>query len=121
MSVLKVRISALAGTVTMTQASMLLVEAKVLREGQFVHLVIDKLTDLSAELAAISDQEAPFPFPQRRGENFIMAAARTPAIARNANDETFISWICISIPQAETEKRPVAAARGSLASIKCTL
>ncbi len=49
---------------------MLLVEAKVQREGQVVHLVVDKLTDLSAELSAISEEAAPFPLPHGRGDEF---------------------------------------------------
>jgi len=51
-------------------AHMLLVEARVQREGQVVHLVVEKLTDLSAELAAISEEDAPFPLPHGRGDEF---------------------------------------------------
>jgi hypothetical protein len=39
-----------------------MVEAKVRREGQVVHLIVEKLTDLSSELAAISE-EGPLPVP----------------------------------------------------------
>jgi error-prone DNA polymerase len=55
---------------TIHAAHMLSVEAKVQREGQVVHLVVEKLTDLSAELAAISEEEAPFPLPHGRGDEF---------------------------------------------------
>jgi error-prone DNA polymerase len=51
-------------------AHMLLVEAKVQREGLVVHLVVEKLTDLSEQLAAISEDEAPFPLPHGRGDEF---------------------------------------------------
>jgi error-prone DNA polymerase len=50
-------------------AHMLQIEGKVQREGQVVHLVVDKLTDLSGRLAGISD-EAPFPLPHGRGDEF---------------------------------------------------
>jgi hypothetical protein len=43
---------------------------EVQREGLVVHLVVDKLTDLSDRLAAISGDEAPFPLPQGRGDEF---------------------------------------------------
>ena len=45
-------------------------DAKVQREGQVVHLVVEKLTDLSAELAAISEDEATFPLPHGRGDEY---------------------------------------------------
>jgi error-prone DNA polymerase len=55
---------------TIHAAHMLLVDAKVQREGQVVHLVVDALTDLSADLAGISEDEAPFPLPHGRGDEF---------------------------------------------------
>jgi error-prone DNA polymerase len=51
-------------------AHMLLVEAKVQREGLVVHLVVDKLTDLSERLSAIGDEKGPFPLPHGRGDEF---------------------------------------------------
>ncbi len=51
-------------------AHMLLVEAKVQREGLVVHLVVETLTDLSDRLAAISEDETPFPLPHGRGDEF---------------------------------------------------
>ncbi len=49
---------------------MLQFEAKVQREGQVVHLVVENLTDLSNELAAISEENAPFPLPHGRRDEF---------------------------------------------------
>ncbi|HEY4275191.1 MAG TPA: hypothetical protein VGM68_06890 [Rhizomicrobium sp.] len=49
-------------------AHMLLIEGKVLRVGQLVHLVVGKLTDLSDQLARISKEAEPFPLPHGRGD-----------------------------------------------------
>jgi error-prone DNA polymerase len=51
-------------------AHMLLAEARVQREGLVVHLVVDKLTDLSDQLATISEEDAPFQLPHGRGDEF---------------------------------------------------
>jgi error-prone DNA polymerase len=40
------------------------------REGLVVHLVVEKLTDLSDQLAAISEEDVPFPLPHGRGDEF---------------------------------------------------
>jgi len=49
-------------------ANMLGVEGRVQREGQVVHIVADKLIDLSSRLASISEQETPFRLPHGRGD-----------------------------------------------------
>ncbi|NDW06298.1 error-prone DNA polymerase [Jiella pacifica] len=51
-------------------ASMLAAHGRVQREGEVVHLVVHKLTDLSAALAGIGEREAPFPLPHGRGDEF---------------------------------------------------
>lgn len=51
-------------------ASMIAVHGKIQREGQVVHLVAHRLTDLSAELASIGQRDAAFPLPHGRGDEF---------------------------------------------------
>ena len=49
---------------------MIAVHGKIQREGQVVHLVAHRLTDLSAELASIGQRDAAFPLPHGRGDEF---------------------------------------------------
>ena len=51
-------------------ASMLAAHGRIQREGEVVHLVVHKLTDLSGALAGIGEREAPFPLPHGRGDEF---------------------------------------------------
>ena len=51
-------------------ASMIAVRGRIQREGEVVHLVAQQLTDLSSELAAVSDREIAFPLPHGRGDGF---------------------------------------------------
>ena len=51
-------------------ASMLAAHGRIQREGEVVHLVVHRLTDLSASLAGIGEREAPFPLPHGRGDEF---------------------------------------------------
>jgi len=51
-------------------ASMMAVYGKIQREGQVVHLVAHRLTDLSAELASIGQRDTAFPLPHGRGDEF---------------------------------------------------
>ncbi|MCE7028222.1 error-prone DNA polymerase [Jiella avicenniae] len=51
-------------------ASMLAAHGRIQREGEVVHLVVHRLTDLSAALAGIGEREAPFPLPHGRGDEF---------------------------------------------------
>ena len=51
-------------------SNMLLVEGRVQREGLVVHIVADKLIDLSDRLAAIGDGEDGFRLPHGRGDEF---------------------------------------------------
>lgn len=55
---------------TIHAAHMLLIDGRVQREGQVIHLVVDKLTDLSDRLASISEEETPYPLPHGRGDEF---------------------------------------------------
>jgi error-prone DNA polymerase len=55
---------------TVLTANMLAVEGRVQREGLVVHIVADKLVDLSERLAAIGDQDGPFRRPKGGGDNF---------------------------------------------------
>ncbi|MCJ9719899.1 hypothetical protein MOV66_00765 [Agrobacterium sp. SHOUNA12C] len=51
-------------------AGMMGVYGRIQREGDFVHLVAHRLTDLSAELASVGDRDAVFPLPHGRGDEF---------------------------------------------------
>lgn len=48
-------------------ASMMAVRGRIQREGEVVHLVAHKLTDLSAELGTVGERDA-FPLPHGRGD-----------------------------------------------------
>jgi error-prone DNA polymerase len=54
---------------TVLTANMLAVEGRVQREGLVVHIVADRLIDLTDRLAAIGEQET-VTFPHGRGDNF---------------------------------------------------
>jgi error-prone DNA polymerase len=49
---------------------MIAVKGKIQREGDVVHLVAHTLTDLSAELASVGEQNDRFPLPHGRGDEF---------------------------------------------------
>jgi len=51
-------------------AGMFAVRGRIQREGEVVHLVAQRLTDLSAELASVGDRDAAFPLPHGRGDEF---------------------------------------------------
>jgi len=53
---------------TVLSASMVAVRGRIQREGEVVHLVAQRFTDLSAELADIGDREPSFPLPHGRGD-----------------------------------------------------
>ncbi|TFF27538.1 error-prone DNA polymerase [Jiella endophytica] len=55
---------------TVLTATMLGAHGRVQREGEVVHLVVHRLTDLSALLAGIGERETPFPLPHGRGDEF---------------------------------------------------
>jgi error-prone DNA polymerase len=49
-------------------ASMMAVHGRIQREGEVVHLVAQRITDLSAELASVGSRDAAFPLPHGRGD-----------------------------------------------------
>ncbi len=51
-------------------ASMLCVYGRIQREGEVVHLVAHRLTDLSGELASVGERDTSFPLPHGRGDEF---------------------------------------------------
>ena len=51
-------------------AGMFAVRGRIQREGEVVHLVAQRLTDLSADLASVGDRDAAFPLPHGRGDEF---------------------------------------------------
>lgn len=51
-------------------AGMLGINGRIQREGEVVHLVAHRLTDLSGELAIVSDRDASFPLPHGRSDEF---------------------------------------------------
>ncbi|WP_287095239.1 OB-fold nucleic acid binding domain-containing protein, partial [Mesorhizobium sp.] len=53
---------------TVLSASMMAVRGRIQREGEVVHLVAQRLTDLSAELASVGQRDAAFPLPHGRGD-----------------------------------------------------
>jgi len=55
---------------TILSAGMFAVRGRVQREGEVVHLVAQRLTDLSSELASVGDRDAAFPLPHGRGDEF---------------------------------------------------
>jgi error-prone DNA polymerase len=54
-------------------ASMIAVRGRIQREGEVVHLVARKLTDLSAELGTVGNRDTEFPLPHGRGDQVIHA------------------------------------------------
>ncbi len=51
-------------------ASMIAVHGRIQREGEVVHLVAHRITDLSAALASIGERNVAFPLPHGRGDEF---------------------------------------------------
>ena len=49
-------------------SSMMAVRGRIQREGEVVHLVVQTVTDLSAELASVGSRDAAFPLPYGRGD-----------------------------------------------------
>jgi error-prone DNA polymerase len=49
-------------------ACMIAVRGRIQREGEVVHLVANRLTDLSAELATVGNRDAAFPLSHGRGD-----------------------------------------------------
>lgn len=59
-------------------ASMIAVRGRIQREGEVVHLVVQTLTDLSAELATIGSRDIAFPLLHGRGDHVINGGGPDP-------------------------------------------
>ncbi len=55
---------------TILSAGMISVRGRIQREGEVVHLVAQRLIDLSADLAGVGQRDQPFPLPHGRGDEF---------------------------------------------------
>lgn len=55
---------------TILSAGMIAVRGRIQREGEVVHLVAQRLTDLSADLADVGKRDRTFPLPRGRGDEF---------------------------------------------------
>jgi error-prone DNA polymerase len=53
---------------TLLSAGMLGVRGRIQREGAVVHLVAQRISDLSADLASVGARDAAFPLPHGRGD-----------------------------------------------------
>jgi error-prone DNA polymerase len=49
-------------------ASMMAVRGRIQREGDVVHLVAQRITDLAGDLASVGSRDAAFPLPHGRGD-----------------------------------------------------
>ena len=71
-------------------AGMIAVKGRVQREGEVVHLVAHRITDLSRELASIGDRQAAFPLSHGRGDEVrrgsALVDARTPSKGLRTRD-----------------------------------
>ena len=59
-------------------ASMIAVRGRIQREGEVVHLVAQRLVDLSAELATVGNRDTVFPLPHGRGDHVTNAGGPDP-------------------------------------------
>ena len=55
---------------TILSAGMIAVRGRIQREGEVVHLVAQRLTDLSGDLTGVGKRDRPFPLPHGRGDEF---------------------------------------------------
>ena len=69
-------------------SGMIAVHGRVQREGDVVHLVAHRLTDLSAELAGLGEREQSFPVPHGRGDQAKTGGGPDPrdGLGRKARD-----------------------------------
>ena len=71
-------------------AGMMAVYGRVQREGEVVHLIAHRLTDLSPELASIGDRDAAFPVPHGRGDQAKTGGGPDPReTTRGRREETY--------------------------------
>ena len=69
-------------------SGMMAVHGRVQREGEVVHLVAHKLTDLSGQLASLGEREESFPVPHGRGDQAKTGGGPDPrdGLGRKARD-----------------------------------
>lgn len=53
---------------TVLSTGMMAVRGRIQREGEVVHLVAQRIIDLSAELASVGERDVTFPVPHGRGD-----------------------------------------------------
>ena len=76
-------------------ARMLAVQGRIQREGEVVHLIEQRLQDLSGMLASVGERDTAFPLPHGRGDEFhhgspAMSRAFTPLAGRSRGPSTFL-------------------------------
>lgn len=59
-------------------AGMIACHGRVQREGEMIHVVTDRLEDLTDELRSVSDRDAAFPIEHGRGDGATHPAGRDP-------------------------------------------
>jgi error-prone DNA polymerase len=65
-------------------AGMMAAHGRVQREGDVVHLVAQRITDLSADLASVGSREAAFPLPHGRGDQLRRGVFGRPDLPRGS-------------------------------------
>jgi error-prone DNA polymerase len=65
-------------------AGMMAAHGRVQREGDVVHLVARRITDLSADLASVGSREATFPLPHGRGDQLRRGVSGRPDLPRGS-------------------------------------
>ncbi|MBM3605753.1 MAG: DNA polymerase III subunit alpha [Alphaproteobacteria bacterium] len=85
-------------------AGMIAVQGRIQRQGEVVHLVAHRLTDLSAELASIGNRGGAFPLPHGRGDEFHRAGPPTdlPAPAPPRSRDIYIPDLHIDTVKVKT-------------------
>ncbi|MFC3694879.1 error-prone DNA polymerase [Chenggangzhangella methanolivorans] len=68
---------------TILSAGMIAVYGRVQREGEVVHLVAQRLTNLSAELASVGERDGAFPLPHGRGDEVHHGSTPDPRGSRS--------------------------------------
>src|SRR3546814_18170903 len=92
-------------------AGMFAVRGRVQREGEVVHLVAQRLTDLSADLASVGDRDAAFPLPHGRGEEFHHGSPtpdqRDPTFTGLRRRILHVTYLPLNIPQSDHKRKRV--------------
>ncbi|TCQ96371.1 hypothetical protein EDF70_11628 [Neorhizobium sp. JUb45] len=59
-------------------SSMMVINGRIQREGEVVHLVAQQLFDLTADLSGLADRDAEFKMPAGRGDEFAHGGGPDP-------------------------------------------